>query len=270
MASIENDILLNIVSELRLSGEFEVVSLGEPRAAGKGSQAVVVMDASERVDTGKSKLDPDTWMRLGVRILIRTHSASAGEGVARVTALAGTAADVLLADENRGGLCSGGAAGRGTEITRLELADTIGELREMVLFVRCHYLLAGAGGEYFSAALDGQELFSSGPGELICESWPRETIRRGFSGLGGEILLDLGRRSRRITQRGFLRAESVEALQGLIDDIQVFADGGVHSLVDEDDVTYSKVVMEKFTPLAALRKSNVCSCEYEIIYRQLP
>ena len=269
MASIENDILQNIVATLRASGEFASVSLGEPRVAEKGSIAVVVMDASERVDAGNSRLNPDTWMRLNAQILIRTHSASAGEGVARVTALAGAAAEVLLADETRAGLCSSNVIGRGTEIVRLELSKNSGELREITLFMRCHYLLAGAAGDYFSATLDGQELFSSGPGELICESWPRETLRRGFSGLGGEILLDLGRRSRHITQQGFMRADTVESLQSQIAVIEAKADGMAHTLI-EDGVTYQKVIIEKFEKPSVIRKSVNCSCEYKIIYRQLP
>lgn len=270
MASIENDILQNIVGTLRASGEFTAVSLGEPRVAEKGSIAVVLMDTSERVDNSKSRLNPDTWMRLAVRVLIRTHSASVGEGVSRVTSLAGAAAEALLADETRGGLCSSDVVGRGTEIVKLELADSKGELREMTLLLRCHYLLAGAAGEYFAATLDGQELFSSGPGELICESWPRETIRRGFSGLGGEILLDMGRRSRRLKQHGVLRADTQELLQLQICVIEEMNDGLQHMMIDADGIIYQKVILEKFEKLTAVQKANVCSCEYEIIYRQLP
>ncbi|HPS52912.1 MAG TPA: hypothetical protein PLK08_05100, partial [Phycisphaerae bacterium] len=132
------------------------------------------------------------------------------------------------------------------------------------------YILAGAAGDYFKATLDGLELFSSGPGELICESWPRETIRRGFSGLCGEILLDMGRRSRRITQRGFLRAQTVEQLYLQTAAIESMADGMAHLLIDDDGVTYQKVIMEKFEKPDAINKSDICSCEYEIIYRQLP
>ncbi|MCD4823587.1 MAG: hypothetical protein K8S55_03200 [Phycisphaerae bacterium] len=119
-------------------------------------------------------------------------------------------------------------------------------------------------------SLDSQSLFSSGPCEITPGPWERQTVRRGFVGLDGELVFDLGKRSRTVVQTGRLSAGSASALQSLIDAIQAKADGQLHSLTDNHNQTYSNVLLESFQLETPLRRGRAFYCDYRITYRQLP
>lgn len=54
------------------------------------------------------------------------------------------------------------------------------------------------------STLDGQDLFGSGPHRIRAGSWRRRVDRRAFPGLDGELILDMGMRSRNTLQEGRL------------------------------------------------------------------
>ena len=116
----------------------------------------------------------------------------------------------------------------------------------------------------------GENLFASGPHAFGFGPWERSTHRRGFAGVNGEVVLDLGLRSRQITQTGRLRANSAAALHELLDDINACCDGAAHTLVDNYGQSYSRVILERFGATTPLRHSRGFYCDYEIEYRQLP
>ncbi len=116
----------------------------------------------------------------------------------------------------------------------------------------------------------GQHLFDSGPHDLTPGPWQRCTQRRGFAGLDGEILLDLGLRSRQLAQAGRLQASTAQALHGLIDSIQDLCDGSEHALIDNHEQVYSRVYLERFQVNTPLRRGRGFYCDYRIDYRQLP
>ena len=116
----------------------------------------------------------------------------------------------------------------------------------------------------------GENLFASGPHAFSFGHWERSTHRRGFAGVNGEVVLDLGLRSRQITQTGRLQANSAADLHELLDDINAFCDASAHALVDNYGQSYSGVILERFGATTPLRHSRGFYCDYEIEYRQLP
>jgi len=120
------------------------------------------------------------------------------------------------------------------------------------------------------STLDGLDLFSTGPHSIRPESWERAIVRRGFPGLDGELLLDLGLRSRTIAQTGRLQGESAAALQAAISRIESFLDGRLHVLVGSLGRTFSPVVVEHFEATTPPQVGRGHWCDYVIRYRQLP
>ncbi len=118
--------------------------------------------------------------------------------------------------------------------------------------------------------LDGENLFDSGPHTILPGSWRRATDRRAFAGLGGEIIIDMGLRSRLIRQQGRLQGESAQALIATISQIEARMDGLLHTLSDDYDTVYYPVVVEMFRPSAPIRHGRGFWCNYHMRYRQLP
>ena len=117
--------------------------------------------------------------------------------------------------------------------------------------------------------LDDVNIFASGPSEVRTGSIERETQRRSFPGVDGELVLDLGRRSRRIYQRGRLHASTAAGVRDLIDQIESFMDGETHTLVDNHGTSIPDVIVERFEPTTPIHRSRGFWCDYEIVYRQL-
>ena len=116
----------------------------------------------------------------------------------------------------------------------------------------------------------GENLFASGPHAFVFGPWERSMQRRGFAGVNGEVVLDMGMRSRQITQTGRLRANSAADLHELLDDINDLCDGSAHTLVDNYGQSYQRVILEHFATTTPLQHSRGFYCDYEIKYRQLP
>ncbi len=116
----------------------------------------------------------------------------------------------------------------------------------------------------------GQDLFGSGPHALCFGPWVRRFQRRGFAGLDGELVIDLGLRSRTIRQTGRLQADSTEGFNALLDAINAHCDGAQHDLTDNHGRTHPRVILESFETITPIRQGRGFHCDYEIEYRQLP
>jgi hypothetical protein len=116
----------------------------------------------------------------------------------------------------------------------------------------------------------GQNLFASGPHEFRFGAWERATQRRSFAGVDGELVLDLGRRSRAIHQTGRLEGVSAAAVAAQIDAINACCDGAAHTLVDNHQRQCLHVRLERFEPATPILRGRGFFCEYVIEYRQLP
>ena len=120
------------------------------------------------------------------------------------------------------------------------------------------------------SSLDEQDLFGSGPHSIRTGSWERSLQRRGFAGVDGELVLDMGLRSRLISQNGRLQAVSAPTLRTLMSQIEAFVDGQLHALVDNHSHIYARVLIEHFEPTTSIRRGRRFWCEYSVRYRQLP
>lgn len=120
------------------------------------------------------------------------------------------------------------------------------------------------------SAFAGLDLFSSGPHALRPGPWQRQIVRRGFAGSAGEILLDLGARSRTLTQVGRLQADTLGELAARLAVIEALADGQVHELIDPLGQRYPRVLLEQFVPQGPIQSGRGYYLDYQIDYRQLP
>lgn len=118
-------------------------------------------------------------------------------------------------------------------------------------------------------SLDSRPLFSSGPCELIPGPTQRQIIRRGLPGLDGEVIQDLGKRSRPMRQTGRLQATTSNGLQALINDIEATCDGETHTHTDHTGEV-RRVLVEAFARTTPIRRGRTFWCEYELLLRELP
>ena len=81
--------------------------------------------------------------------------------------------------------------------------------------------------------------------------------------------IDLGRRDRRIRQRGVLRAASRVALQARVASIERFLDGATHTLVTTEGQEYANLRMDAFKPRETNVSGTGVAIGYEITYTQL-
>jgi len=117
------------------------------------------------------------------------------------------------------------------------------------------------------AKLDGTVEFEQQ--QLKVESWQRETIERAASGVDGVLSIDLGKRSRKIVQKGVLRAESDEALRSRIDTVSALTDGGTHTLQTAEGQQFDNLRIDAFE-MGQKDYSGRGACqEIEIKYTQL-
>jgi len=112
-------------------------------------------------------------------------------------------------------------------------------------------------------------MFDKGEHTLQPLSWRREAVQRGFAGLDGVVSMDLGRRERKLQQRGHLVSASKASLLQLMELVASYIDGQSYDLTDQNGVFYPQVRMDSFALRGPIRAANQASCEYEIIYTQL-
>ena len=278
MSSTVSNILNNLVEVLREAGEFASVELGGNESNSAVPRAVVIYENIETIVSDSNF--HLRYHRVSARILIRVHSPSPTEATTRLADLATIATDTIMADPYRDGNAHDLPIGKATEIFQVrtpkdqrypERITTVKPRRpeyEIVLGVRCHY--SPAGGDFPVVKIDDVDLFSSGPSEIVPGSWARKTIHRGLVGLDGEVVVDLGKRSRTIVQRGRLEANSSGELESNITVIEALIDGQTHTLVDAHLRTYSNVLVEEFSPQSPVTLGKNYWCDYRITYRQLP
>ncbi len=120
------------------------------------------------------------------------------------------------------------------------------------------------------SSYNGQDLFSAGPHSFRLGPWRRSLQRRGFAGVNGEMVLDLGLRSRRVFQTGRLHADTSAGLKSLLDAINACCDGREHALVDNYGESLPRVILETFEPTTPVQRGRGYYCDYEIEYVQLP
>lgn len=120
------------------------------------------------------------------------------------------------------------------------------------------------------SSFDGQNLFDSGPHSIRPDAWERQLQRRGFAGIDGELVLDLGLRSRAIHQTGRLQGASASAVAALAETIEAYQDGRPHELIDNHGRTYPSAILEEFQTTTPIKRGRGFWCDYTVSYRQLP
>jgi hypothetical protein len=100
-------------------------------------------------------------------------------------------------------------------------------------------------------------------------TWERTGLERAIPGLDGVVSIDLGRRRRRIRQRGTLRAVSGAEVASRANSIEAFCDGGTHTLVTTDGRSYANVRMDALKQLDREVAGAGIAVAYEIVYTQL-
>jgi len=120
-----------------------------------------------------------------------------------------------------------------------------------------------------SATLDGQNLFDEQDLKIERGSVSRDLMERAVSGLDGVLSIDLGGRSRRIKQRGVLRAKSRTQMDDRISAISAYIDGDTHMLVISNGEEFDNVRMDAFKVTKEKTSGSGLCCDYEIVYTQL-
>ena len=120
-----------------------------------------------------------------------------------------------------------------------------------------------------SATLDGQNLFDEQDLKIERGSASRDSMERAVSGLDGVLSIDLGGRSRRIKQRGMLRAKSRTQMDDRISAISAYIDGDTHTLVISNGEEFDNVRMDAFKVTKEKTSGSGLCCDYEIVYTQL-
>jgi hypothetical protein len=117
--------------------------------------------------------------------------------------------------------------------------------------------------------LDEQDLFDGQELELEASSIKRASVERAMSGLDGVLSIDLGQRSRQITQKGVLRTASRTQMDARISDISAYMDGNTHTLTDGNGRSFAHLRMDVFK-VSNERTSGIgVVVDYEIVYTQL-
>jgi hypothetical protein len=120
-----------------------------------------------------------------------------------------------------------------------------------------------------SATLDGQNLFDEQDMKIEQDSIGRDSIERTVPGLDGILSIDMGGRSRKIKQRGVLRARSRSQMDDRIGAILAYIDGDTHTLVIRNGEEFDNVRMDAFKVTEEKTSGNGLCCDYEIVYTQL-
>jgi len=120
-----------------------------------------------------------------------------------------------------------------------------------------------------SATLDGQNLFDEQNLRIEQGSIGRDSIERTVPGLDGILSIDLGGRSRRIKQRGVLRAKSRPQMDDKISTISAYIDGDTHMLIISNGEEFDNIRMDAFKVTEEKTSGSGLCCDYEIVYTQL-
>ena len=119
-----------------------------------------------------------------------------------------------------------------------------------------------------STTLDGLKLFDENQLKIEIGSYARDVIEKSSPFLEGVISIDLGRRSRKINQKGSLRAKSRNALNERISVISNLMDGKIHTLTS-GSIQYQNLRFDSFKVISEREDGTGLVADYEIIYTQL-
>jgi hypothetical protein len=117
------------------------------------------------------------------------------------------------------------------------------------------------------AMLDGKLFFEQSI-EIEAGGFKRDFIERSVAGLDGQASIDLGRRGRKVIQRGQLRAVSREQLRQKAAEILEFLDGREHTL-EFGQERYENLRLDSFKLTEEGVSGGGVTADYEIVYMQL-
>jgi hypothetical protein len=120
-----------------------------------------------------------------------------------------------------------------------------------------------------TVTIDGQALFDEFQLEIKPDSFTRDSIDRKMPGLDGVLSIDLGRRGRRVRQRGTLRAKSRIHLNERVHTISALADGKTHTLVTDTGESLDNLRVDTFATERERTDGIGMIVDYEILYTQL-
>jgi len=120
-----------------------------------------------------------------------------------------------------------------------------------------------------STALDGQSLFGEQHLEIELGSASRASMERALPGLDGVISIDMGGRSRKIKQKGVLRAKSRAQMDERISAISAYMDGNTHTLVTDSGEEFDNLRIDVFKVRGERAGGGGIAVDYEIVYTQL-
>jgi hypothetical protein len=120
-----------------------------------------------------------------------------------------------------------------------------------------------------STTLDGQNLFDEQDLKIEQGSVSRDSIEQTVPGLDGILSIDMGERSRKIKQRGVLRAKSRSQMNDRVGAILSYIDGDTHTLVIRNGEEFENVRMDTFKVTEEKTSGSGLCCDYEIVYTQL-
>jgi hypothetical protein len=118
------------------------------------------------------------------------------------------------------------------------------------------------------ASLDGQELFDE-PVTIEVESLRRQSIERSAMGLDGVVSIDLGKRGRKIRQKGELRARSKTEMNNKVEIITGLMDGDAHTLATSQSEIFENLRVDSVGVKNERTSGNGVVADYEIVYMQL-
>lgn len=117
--------------------------------------------------------------------------------------------------------------------------------------------------------LDEQSLFDEQQLEIEPGSLRRDSIEKTVPGLDGVLSVDLGRRVRKIEQKGVLRAKSRSQMNSRISTISAYMDGDTHTLVTNSGEKYDNLRLDVFKVNKERADGGGIVVDYEIVYTQL-
>jgi len=117
--------------------------------------------------------------------------------------------------------------------------------------------------------LDGESLFDEQKLVVEVGSRTRNYAEKSVPGLDGVLSLDLGSRTRKIKQKGMLRAVSRQQLNLRIAAVSAFIDGKTHELVTNEGEHLNNLRMDSFDAGAIQLSGAGVDVGYEILYTQL-
>jgi hypothetical protein len=120
-----------------------------------------------------------------------------------------------------------------------------------------------------STTLDGQNLFDEQDLKIEQGSVSRDSIEQTVPGLDGILSIDMGERSRKIKQRGVIRAKSRSQMNDRVSAILSYIDGDTHTLVIRNGEEFENVRMDTFKVTEEKTSGSGLCCDYEIVYTQL-